>query len=165
MSGNHSVFLLLGGNLGHVEQAFERVEFLTHKKVGKIVSKSSIYGSKSWGFATDNDFLNRVIQVISPLAPEELLTCILQMEKDLGRNRNQVDGGYASRTIDIDILFFDDRVCDTNSLTIPHPKLHERKFTLEPLNEIAPQYIHPVLKKTVADLLRDCKDAVPVWKK
>lgn len=165
MSGSHTIYLLLGGNLGNVEETFERVSVLIEKKIGKIEKKSSIYWSEPWGFAAKNNFLNRVLKVCTPLQPEELLKCLLQIEIDLGRDRNTCTDEYLSRAIDIDILFYDSIDYQSETLTVPHPKIQERMFTLLPLEEVAPDYNHPVLNKTISNLTRNCKDPVAVWKK
>lgn len=165
MNGKHTVCLLLGGNLGNVAETFDRVEVLTKNKIGEIECKSNIYESEPWGFTSENNFLNVVFRVSTSLSPEDLLKCVLQIENELGRERAQCAKEYASRIVDIDILFYDSAVYQSKTLTIPHPKLHERKFTLLPLNEIAANYRHPVLNETVSSLLQLCNDRVPVWKK
>ena len=107
------------------------------------------------------DFFNQVAQVKTSLSAEKLLSLLLQLEKDLGRERRDT-GGYASRTIDIDILFFNDEIIKKEGLQVPHPRLPLRRFALRPLCEIAPDLMHPVLKKTVRELLRECPDTSEV---
>ena len=127
-------------------------------KIGIIKKQSGVYESESWGFEADCHFLNQVILVRSQLSPENLLKCILNIEKYLGRQRNEA--GYTSRTIDIDILYYGSRIIKKDHLTVPHPRLHERKFTLAPLVEIAANLIHPVLKKSNKELLENTTDMV-----
>jgi 2-amino-4-hydroxy-6-hydroxymethyldihydropteridine diphosphokinase len=105
--------------------------------------------------------LNQVLKVKTSLTPQELIDEILKIEKSLGRERQEK---YGPRLIDIDILFFDNEVIKSKSLTIPHPQLHNRRFVLVPLNEIAPRFIHPVLKKSIAQLLLECPDKLDVNK-
>jgi 2-amino-4-hydroxy-6-hydroxymethyldihydropteridine diphosphokinase len=115
-----------------------------------------VYETGPWGFKSGKKFLNRVLGVETVLNPSDLLERILKIESDLGRIRS--GKGYSSRIIDIDILFFGDEIINEGSIVIPHPHLHERKFVLVPLNDIAPEFVHPVLKKTVEELLSLCTD-------
>ncbi len=149
-------FLLLGGNIGNVEQRFRDAYKIIEKNAGKIISYSSIYETEPWGFEAKSNFLNQVIKIETPLSSTELLNILLRAEKTLGRER--VNKEYTSREIDIDILFFNDQVIHTQNLVVPHPKLHERKFTLVPLFEIAPDLFHPQLKKNISTLVDECPD-------
>ncbi len=149
-------YLLLGSNLGDREKFLEEAILLLSEKAGKIISWSSVYETEPWGFETQNSFLNRVILVQTDLMPEELLHVILEIERVMGRKR--VKEGYDSRIIDIDILFYDDLISHTDDLTIPHPRMHLRRFTLIPMEEIAPDFMHPLLRKTMSELLKDCED-------
>ncbi|PCJ89508.1 MAG: 2-amino-4-hydroxy-6-hydroxymethyldihydropteridine diphosphokinase [Flavobacteriales bacterium] len=152
----NTAYLLLGGNLGvRVETLAMTVE-LIEKRIGQAAKKSSIYETEPWGFQHENKFLNQVIKVKTALLPIELLTKILKIEKQLGRTRNKSQ--YSARTIDIDILFYNNIIISEKNLQIPHPRLHERKFALVPLCEIASDLFHPILKKSIKKLLENCGD-------
>ena len=162
------VYLLLGSNRG------DRVDFLSKaldliaEKAGIVLAESAVYETEPWGFEDPTPFLNQVVEISTDLVPEELLEQLLTIEARLGRIRPfdscgcADDGGYAGRTIDIDILFYGSKLVFTDHLMVPHPRLHERRFTLVPLSEIAPGFIHPLLKKTVSELLQGCKDQAKV---
>lgn len=156
------VILLLGSNLGdrlsNLNEAYNKISESTRE----ILISSSIYETEPWGFQHQNLFLNQVLVVNTDLSPESLLHLLFNIEKELGRKRRQKS--FQARIIDIDILFYDDLIISTNELEIPHPKLHERRFVLEPLNEILPYLIHPVLLKSVARLLKESKDPLLVRK-
>ena len=138
--------LLLGSNLGYGPLLFQQVISLIDKRLGKLEMQSTLYQSPPWGFEHENDFLNQVLILETDLAPEEILQTCLQIEVDLGRKRTTQ--GYEARTIDIDVLFVNDEVMETESLVLPHPRLHLRKFTLLPLVELLPDYVHPKLHKS-----------------
>jgi len=150
------VYISIGSNLGNRLQNLQDAVFLLANEVGNITSISKIYESASWGFEAD-DFLNACVILDTLLTPEVVLKRILAIEKKLGRERN-FESGYVSRNIDIDILYYENEVTHMDSLTIPHPKLHERKFVLLPLADIAPQVYHPILGKDTRNLLQECKD-------
>jgi 2-amino-4-hydroxy-6-hydroxymethyldihydropteridine diphosphokinase len=122
---------------------------------------SSIYETAAWGMENQEAFLNQVLEIETNLNPDELLQSILQIEEGLGRKRELK---YGPRTIDIDILFFNDQVIDQEGLKIPHPQLQNRRFVLVPLNEIASNKIHPIFKKTISQLLAECPDPLTVNK-
>ena len=122
-----------------------------------------MYESEAWGFTTNQKFLNQLVIVKTVLGPIELLKCILKIEKELGRTRRK-KGAYTSRNIDIDILYFNDQVINKTELVIPHPRLYKRRFAMEPLVEVAPDYKHPILKKTNKELLESIKDSSEVYK-
>ena len=151
------VFLLLGSNLGDRYKILSNAKNSISARIGIIKVESSIYESDPWGFEHENAFLNQVIIVKTELSPELVLKLSLGIESELGRVRCN-DDEYRGRLIDIDILFYDDRIVYDEHLKIPHPLLHERRFTLQPLVEIAPDVIHPVLQKTMKQLLDDCPD-------
>lgn len=165
MSGANTALLLLGGNLANPEHTFEQALQLIKNRVGKIKNKSSLYWSEPWGFEADHNFLNQVITVSTPLQAQHLLSEVLNIEEKLGRQRNVDDSGYQSRLIDIDILFFNRQIINTGNLTVPHPALHQRKFTLLPLVEIEPEFEHPVFNETLSQLIKKCEDKTAVWKK
>jgi len=155
------VYLLLGANLGkrfdQIQSAFDKVE----KQVGKVIQHSSIYETAAWGVEDEPSYLNQVLHVETRLKPLEVLEKINLIESQLGRTRNLK---WESRLIDIDILFYEDLCIESPKLTVPHPYLHLRKFTLIPLTEIAPKLIHPVLKKSSMELLHELKDDLEVIK-
>jgi len=152
----NKVFLLLGGNLGNrfslIKMAKKRIE----KKIGMIEKESSIYETTPWGFESKQNFLNQVVVISTSQMPKEVLKLCLEIEDELGRKRKS--NQYESRTMDIDILFYNDDIIKENNLIIPHPKLHERRFTLEPLVEISPDYVHPLFNRTLHDLLAESND-------
>ena len=158
---NHDVYISLGSNLGnrkaYLQQAIEGIAM----RVGTIVDIAPVYETPSWGFSGEA-FLNTCLLCRTFLSPEEVLVQLLQIEQELGRERMPQSKGYQSRTIDLDILFYDDKVINTEVLTVPHPLLHRRKFVLKPLANIDDLKVHPVLKKTVAELLRTTDDTSPV---
>jgi 2-amino-4-hydroxy-6-hydroxymethyldihydropteridine diphosphokinase len=149
-------FLGLGSNLGDREAFLNEAIALIGLKAGKVVSSSSIYETEPWGFQSKDKFLNMVVEIETDLDPDSLLLKLLEIESGMGRERKNT--GYSSRNIDIDILIYDNLCINKPDLHIPHPMLHRRRFVLVPLCDIAPGVIHPVLKKSIADLLTDCTD-------
>ena len=154
------LILLLGGNQGDVQDTFRKVHTLLTARLGEIVSMSGMYESKPWGFESENNFINQVVELNSSLASEEILNNTQEIEGLLGREQKSATG-YSSRPIDIDILFYDDITLSMTNLSIPHPRLHERMFTLVPLSEKWEHWMHPVLGKTVKQLTEECDD--PGW--
>ncbi|OFX22136.1 MAG: 2-amino-4-hydroxy-6-hydroxymethyldihydropteridine diphosphokinase [Bacteroidetes bacterium GWA2_31_9b] len=150
------VYLLLGSNLNNRIQLLEKARNAIAEKIGRLEKHSGIYESLPWGFEAETKFLNQVVVVRTHLTSIEILEKIKDIEGELGRER--IPGIYTSRTIDIDILFFNNDVVDIPDLTIPHKHIHTRKFTLLPLAEIASGFIHPVFNKSILDLLNECKD-------
>ncbi len=150
------IFLGLGTNLGDREKNLSMAVDRIGEVIGKVIECSSVYETEPWGFQSENRFLNMVVKVRSSLRPSGLLGRILMIEAQLGRLRN--GKGYKSRTIDIDILLYGSVVIKKEELEIPHPRIPVRKFVLEPLCELAPDMIHPVLKVTFAELLAKCGD-------
>ena len=148
----------LGDRVGFVQQA---TGILGADDNIKIVSTSSFYETEPWNFKTENWFVNAVLIISTTYYPEELLKVCHRVEAQLGRDRAQ-ESGYNDRTIDIDILFYDDKIIDEHQngidLTIPHPLVHKRAFMLVPLLEVAPAYIHPVLKKSLTDIYDELED-------
>lgn len=151
-------YLLLGGNQGNIRRIFFQAIDMLNISVGPVQDISPLYRTEPWGFQSEDAFLNQVITIQTDLSPDMLLKEVLIIEEKLGRSRQDNSNGYQSRTIDIDILFYNDEIIKRKDLIIPHPKLHLRKFTLAPLNDIAPGLNHPVLNKTISELIRTCDD-------
>jgi 2-amino-4-hydroxy-6-hydroxymethyldihydropteridine diphosphokinase len=155
------VVILLGSNITPRKQFLQEAEKLLINDLGKLYKASSVYESEPWGFDSNQAFLNKILVFETDAGPKQILDICQKTENVLGRKRKR-GNGYASRTIDVDILYVDDLVMKTTELTIPHPRLSERKFTLLPLVEIMPDFIHPVLKQTHQELLEQCKDPLNV---
>ncbi|MCK9220060.1 MAG: 2-amino-4-hydroxy-6-hydroxymethyldihydropteridine diphosphokinase [Bacteroidales bacterium] len=147
------VFLLLGSNRGNRQQLLKQARELLAEKAGTILKISTIYETTPWGFDDDTLFLNQAVEIDTNLAPDQLLQELLSIEKQLGRIRPS-EAHYQGRTMDIDILFFGNQRIFTDSLIIPHPRLHERFFALQPLAEIAPDFVHPIMQKDIKTLLK-----------
>jgi 2-amino-4-hydroxy-6-hydroxymethyldihydropteridine diphosphokinase len=159
MQSEKPVYLLLGSNLGDRLRVMHAASDMLEKTVGKITAMSSVYETAPWGVLEQPSFLNQVLELHTTLTPEEILRLVLEIEHELGRVRYE---RWGARVIDIDILFFSSEVLDTARLTVPHPRLHERRFTMIPLVEIIPFFMHPVLKKSLSELLTECEDASEV---
>jgi 2-amino-4-hydroxy-6-hydroxymethyldihydropteridine diphosphokinase len=154
-----SVFISLGGNLGNTLEIFKNVYAEIEKKVGPITKKSSIYQTAAWGPIQQPDFLNQVIVMTTELLPEPVMTILLDIEKNLGRIREE---RWGPRIIDLDMLFYDEQILSTPLLQIPHPEIQNRKFVLIPLVEIAAEKTHPISQKTMAELLALSEDETEV---
>ena len=148
---NEPVFLALGTNLGDRESNLSRARELLSQRM-KIIDASQIYITPPWGFKEQPDFLNQVLKVQTEIAPRPLLRYLKKIESKMGRLKTFRNG---PRLIDIDILFYGQRVVKSSKLSIPHPRLHERAFVLVPLNDIAPCFVHPVLNITVETMLSE----------
>lgn len=146
------VCLSLGSNLGPRETYLRKALQALDKELGSLVKCSSFYETLPWGFSSDSLFLNAAACFDTLLSPEEVLAVTQQIEKSLGRKEKSRQGQYADRCIDIDILLYDDRVIETPDMILPHPHMAERMFVLEPLAEIMPRMLHPLLKKTILQL-------------
>ena len=158
----NSCFLLLGSNIGNRYDYLSKALRMINEKGGTFISKSSVYETEPCGFVSNDYFLNMVVELSTGRTPGEILIMIKTIEKTLGRSRTS--GKYLSRTIDIDILFYNELTLQQPDLIIPHPLIPERRFILEPMHEIAPGFSHPVLHKTVARLLKECTDLSEVKK-
>jgi 2-amino-4-hydroxy-6-hydroxymethyldihydropteridine diphosphokinase len=156
-----NVFLLLGSNLGNrklfLKQAIEHIE----ADIAPVIKVSSVYETQSWGKTDAPDYLNQVLLLQTLLPARVVLQKILAIENILGRKREEK---WGSRIIDIDILFYGDVVVDEPDLHVPHPELHNRRFTLEPLAEIAADLVHPVLHKNILQLKSELRDSLVVKK-
>ena len=154
--------IITGGNTGDVKDTLRRAQQEINRQMGIILRCSHSYESKAWGFTSSENFYNQAIILDTDLSPEELLDKALEIELQLGRNREEearikaaTGEPFAPRAIDIDILFYDDEVVDTDRLKIPHPLIQDRDFVLRPLNEIVPDKIHPTLRKTIHTLFEE----------
>ncbi|HVA99549.1 MAG TPA: 2-amino-4-hydroxy-6-hydroxymethyldihydropteridine diphosphokinase [Bacteroidia bacterium] len=156
----NSVFIIIGGNLGNRFENIVTAEKILSENIGKIIFSSSIYESAPWGFQHEKYFLNKVVCIETQLSAYEVLSICLKTEKQLGRIRE--NSTITARTIDIDILFFNDEIIQTENLIVPHPKLHLRKFVLAPLAEIAGDLLHPIFKKNIHTLLFESEDILEV---
>jgi len=156
-----SVFLLLGSNLGNrrlfLQQAVEQIE----KEVAPVRVASAVYETQAWGKTDMPDYLNQVLELQTSMPARAILDKVLSIETRMGREREEK---WGSRIIDIDILFYGDEVIDEPGLIIPHPQLHNRRFTLVPLAELAPNFVHPVMKRSIVELEKDLKDSLIVKK-
>jgi len=151
-----TAFLGLGTNLGAREENLQKAIENINTLAGEVISFSQIYETEPWGFRSEDHFFNMVIQIRTNLKPVDLLKHLLKIEIQLGRVRGTEK--YSSRIIDIDILLYENEIINKPYLKVPHPMIQERKFVLVPLCDIAPEKIHPVLKKTFAVLLEECDD-------
>ena len=156
------VYFLIGGNLGDREEILKQTVERMIAEIGNLSQVSSIYETEPWGFEHELSFLNQVVVLESNLLPDEVLNRAQEIEQDLGRVRKK--NRYSERTIDIDILFYDDQIISSDRLEIPHPRMQERLFALIPLKELAAGLVHPVLKKSIADLYTECQDSLEVKK-
>ena len=157
----NKTWLLLGSNIGNPLQQLSKARKYIQKGIGKICRESSIYTTAAWGKNDQPDFLNQVIVVETSLTAMEAMKTILSIEQKMGRVRTKKN---APRLIDIDILFYNKEIHSDKMLSVPHPLLQERRFVLVPLNELSPNLIHPVLRKTTHRLLTECTDPLPVKK-
>jgi 2-amino-4-hydroxy-6-hydroxymethyldihydropteridine diphosphokinase len=158
----NTVFLGIGTNLGNRENNLGEAVSRIGEYIGKIVASSSVYETEPWGFQSRDEFLNMVVKVETSLAPSGLSERIHMIESSLGRIKGERQ--YVSRIIDIDILLYENLVIDEPDIKIPHPLMHERKFVLVPLRELAPEIVHPVFKNTIESLLDKCMDKSKVTK-
>ncbi len=156
-----TAYLLLGSNLGNRLSYLDQTKELIGKHCGNISLQSSVYETAAWGITAQPSFYNQVIVLQTTLLPETLMQKLLDIEESMGRIRTVK---YGPRTIDIDIQLIDNLTNNTPLLILPHPFLQERRFALLPLSEVAPQLMHPILHKTMLDLLNECTDELEVKK-
>lgn len=157
----NSTYLLLGSNMGNSAEQLTTAIRNIEKKAGKLIRKSHRYATAAWGNINQPDFLNQVILIETALTASGLLETILAIEKLMGRVRTVKN---APRIIDIDILFFNKEIIAQKNLMVPHPEIQNRRFVLIPMNQIAPHFIHPALKKSIHQLLLTCPDQLNVKK-
>jgi 2-amino-4-hydroxy-6-hydroxymethyldihydropteridine diphosphokinase len=156
-----NIFLLLGSNLGDRENYIRQARDLINQQIGFVELCSSLYETAAWGKTNQPNFLNQVIRLRSGMTALKLLESIWSIEDDLNRTREE---RWGARTIDIDILFYGSEIINLPELIIPHKLLHERRFVMMPLDEIASDMNHPVLQKTIHQLLLDLIDDLSVKK-
>ena len=157
----NKAYILTGGNMGDRDENLAIAREWLEADCGKIMNASSIYETAAWGKTDQPAFLNQALEIHTSLNARQLIRHILKVEKKMGRIRKEK---YDPRLIDIDILLFNNEIHKTPFLKIPHPEMQNRRFVLVPLAEIAPAIIHPLLKKSITELLNDCLDLLPVTK-
>ena len=156
------VYLLLGSNMGNRCEIVLKACSMIEARCGDIVMKSPFYESEPWGFESKEWFVNQAVELSTDINPHRLLRILLDIEYELGRRRPIGVEGYSSRPIDIDMLYYGDLAIATNTLTVPHPRLQQRRFVLVPMCSIAPDIVHPLLGLTQSELLAQCPDASEV---
>ncbi|MDZ4750228.1 MAG: 2-amino-4-hydroxy-6-hydroxymethyldihydropteridine diphosphokinase [Flavobacteriales bacterium] len=152
----HEVFLCIGGNLGDREDNLEETRFFIEMNMGKIIGLSSVYESAGWQMGEVPKFLNQVVRMETALGIDALLAEINELEDFYGKLKNTES--YVSREMDVDILFYGALVVDTEKLQVPHHRMEQRRFVMAPLNELAPDFEHPISKKKVSQLFAECTD-------
>lgn len=157
----NGIYLIIGGNEGDRLEMLDSCKVYIEKNIGMITRCSSIYETAAWGKTDQNSFLNQVLMVHTLLSPEQLMNQCLRIEKWMGRERKEK---WSSRSIDIDILFYQNEIINMEGLIIPHPRIPERNFVLTPMCEIAENEIHPVLYRSMIELLNQCEDPLLVEK-
>jgi len=155
----NKVYLALGTNLGNKPVNLLRAIGYIAEKIGTFSAISSVYETKPWGFESENNFLNTVVCVETLLPPDEILTVTQTIEKTIGRIQ-KTNHSYQDRIIDIDLIAYGDLILRSKNLQLPHPLFHKRRFVLEPFNEIAPDFVHPVFKKKTKELLSELTDDI-----
>lgn len=156
MEQDTSVYIGLGSNLGNKEENIKKAIFLIEEKY-KIHSTSSLYTSEPWGYNSDSHFFNAVICITTNESPISVFHYLKLIESKLGRIKKNTDR-YEDRIIDLDILFYGKEIIENEMIIIPHKEIHNRRFVLEPLNELAPEFVHPILKIPIHTLLENCQD-------
>ena len=156
-----TAYLLIGGNLGNRKENLSKAVSLINEQCGSLTRSSSIYETDAWGIIDQPSFLNQALEVSTSLSARQLMRKVLKIEEEMGRIRKEKLG---PRVIDIDILLFENEIHDLRFLKIPHPEMQNRRFVLVPLAEIDSNLQHPVLKKTIAELMEECPDNLEVKK-
>ncbi len=157
-------YLLLGGNIENREYFLTEAVNKIQDKIASIVKISQLYESEAWGFQSATNFLNLAIIIETNLLPKQLLHYTQNIEKEIGRTSKSIYCKkdkkivYSSRVIDIDIIFYDNMVINDTNLIIPHLQMHKRRFVLEPMVELEPNFVHPIFKKTIKNILLNCND-------
>lgn len=151
--------MLLGGNEGRVLSNFSAAIAILEQKAGCITKLSPVFSTAAWGPVKQADFLNLALELRTAIPPGMLMNILLETERRFGRKR---DIKYGPRTLDIDMIFYGSRIVNLEGLKIPHPKMQERRFVLEPCAAIIPDFRHPILHKTISELLKQCKDPLEV---
>ena len=159
----NQLVVLLGGNIGDKISNFKKAICFLQDEVGEVVAKSSLYESEPWGYEDNYQYLNAVVVINTIYSANECLHKLLKIEVKLGRTRKQTKT-YEARTIDLDILFFNNEIINNKELTVPHPLLYKRNFTLHPLFELMPTFHHPVLNRTITCLYNESEDNALVTK-
>ena len=159
MEKNEIVYLLTGSNIGDRLAFLQKAEGEIAAKIGTIQAKSSYYESQAWGNTNQEDFWNQCLEVRTSLSAEQVLSGVLAIEKTMGRKR---EGEWQPREIDIDILFYGEKIIKTKDLVVPHPRFHERNFAIIPMMEVNGDYLHPVLELHIDEIFFDCKDPLEV---
>jgi 2-amino-4-hydroxy-6-hydroxymethyldihydropteridine diphosphokinase len=157
----NKAYLLLGSNLEDPKEQLGRAILQIEQKLGAIVKRSSLYKTAAWGNTDQPDFINMIVVCETALSARKAMQTLLEIEQGMGRHRST---RFAPRIIDIDILYFNREILAEPELTLPHPAIPDRRFTLVPLNELDASFIHPISGKTSAEMLKDCKDELTVEK-
>ncbi|MDF9796791.1 2-amino-4-hydroxy-6-hydroxymethyldihydropteridine diphosphokinase [Catalinimonas alkaloidigena] len=160
MKSSIGIYLLLGSNLGDRLQVLADTQKEIEKTVGAITKASNVYETEPWGVSNQPSFYNQVVKIDSELSPHKLLNSIQLIEYKIGKIKL---GKWRERLIDIDILYYDQLLIDDEELTLPHPEIQNRRFTLVPMCELNPDFIHPVFNKSQVELLANCPDELKVW--
>ena len=146
------LYLSIGSNLGDKRNFLLQAIALIRERVGRVVCMSRFYETEPWGYTSTNTYLNAALEVETSLSALEVLAITQDIERELGRQRKSMNREYFDRSIDIDLLLMDDIIVRSEALNLPHPLMHERLFVMEPMVEIAPTVMHPVLKKTICEI-------------
>ncbi len=159
MSLFHEVYLHLGSNLGDREAMLQRAESLIVSEIGPIRQRSRLYETEPWGEADQPYFINQAILVSTKLSPIETLEAIHRIEATCGRVRSLK---WSARVLDIDLIFYEDEIINSKDLKVPHPYMQDRNFVLIPMMDIASDFVHPVLERSMDELYDHCSDSLEV---